>query len=674
MEIKNPRISFVMPAYNAAPFISEAIESVIGQTFKDWELIITDDGSTDETPMIIKEYANRDPRIRVLTMPAPSGSAYQPRKLAIQNAKAELIAPLDADDYVGHSYIQNLLDLFEKTESDIVYPTMYYLYSKHSELFTPKNKELINNTMKGSHMVKYTLLRWQIGANGGLINKKLYLKAFGFNPDNLSWMNADELLTRQLLFLSRRVTISPENYYYRKYPESITKKKSFKHFDILLTNIAVLDFIKTNFGENSKEFILAQRQNLYGILHAVNIYDKKNWSRDERKEINRRIAEAKNKINYKLLKDNESIKYLLLSKLSVDSTKIYFKMAKSLKKYFKILKPLISVPKKHIKNATILTNKYIAAFLLNKGKYPKNRYYHRFYNLNYSDKDIDVKDIVEGAICIYNGKMKHGGITDRLRGILTNYRESKKRGFPFYISWTCPCKLEDYLEPATFDWRIDKDKVIYNKNAAFPFINEDEPDHISSLRFRLGFKQRKPQIHVYSNSDIARGEYRELFHELFKPAPILRENIKKHKEVLGDNYEAYTFRFLQLLGDFHDCNPTTLTENEAVALMEKCWRELEKLINRPDAPEKIFVTSDSSRFLKYIKDKDSRLYSVPGDIKHIDFTTEDLTDVWLKTFTDQALLMDAKSVTLMKTDKMYKSGFPRFAAEVGGTKFIYHEF
>ena len=65
---------------------------------------------------------------------------------------------------------------------------------------------------------------------------------------------------------------------------------------------------------------------------------------------------------------------------------------------------------------------------------------------------------------------------------------------------------------------------------------------------------------------------------------------------------------------------------------------------------------------------------VEGDIKNIDMTVGDFPEVWLKTFTDQQLLMGAKKVTLMRTGKMYKSGFPRFAAEVGGVEFIDHVF
>ena len=63
----NPMFSIIMPVYNHAEYLSEAIESVLGQTFDNWELIIVDDGSTDESPEIARKFAQRDNRIKVFT-------------------------------------------------------------------------------------------------------------------------------------------------------------------------------------------------------------------------------------------------------------------------------------------------------------------------------------------------------------------------------------------------------------------------------------------------------------------------------------------------------------------------------------------------------------------------------------------------------------------------------
>ena len=74
------KITVVMPAYNAAKYIKEAIDSVLNQTFLDWELVIVDDCSTDSTYSIILQYELQDSRIRVYQMPQNSGSAFRQEK------------------------------------------------------------------------------------------------------------------------------------------------------------------------------------------------------------------------------------------------------------------------------------------------------------------------------------------------------------------------------------------------------------------------------------------------------------------------------------------------------------------------------------------------------------------------------------------------------------------
>ncbi len=96
--MSEPQVSVIMAAYNAEPFIVEAVESVFAQTFADWELIISDDGSTDDTPEIARALAERDPdRVRVIRAERNQGKPFAlNRALAVR--RGELIAWLDGDD------------------------------------------------------------------------------------------------------------------------------------------------------------------------------------------------------------------------------------------------------------------------------------------------------------------------------------------------------------------------------------------------------------------------------------------------------------------------------------------------------------------------------------------------------------------------------------------------
>ncbi|MGH9161335.1 MAG: glycosyltransferase family 2 protein [Vicinamibacteraceae bacterium] len=88
-------VSAVMPTYNAAPYLKDAIDSVVSQTFSDWELIVVDDGSQDDTPAVLAAY--RDPRIRVLRLPENRGRGAA-RNAGLAIATGRYVAVCDSDD------------------------------------------------------------------------------------------------------------------------------------------------------------------------------------------------------------------------------------------------------------------------------------------------------------------------------------------------------------------------------------------------------------------------------------------------------------------------------------------------------------------------------------------------------------------------------------------------
>lgn len=92
-----PVVSVIMPAYNAAKYISESIQSVLQQTFTDWELLVVDDCSTDETYALMQRFAMQDSRIHVFQTPVNSRTAVC-RNLAMKYAKGRYLAFLDSDD------------------------------------------------------------------------------------------------------------------------------------------------------------------------------------------------------------------------------------------------------------------------------------------------------------------------------------------------------------------------------------------------------------------------------------------------------------------------------------------------------------------------------------------------------------------------------------------------
>ncbi len=299
-----------------------------------------------------------------------------------------------------------------------------------------------------------------------------------------------------------------------------------------------------------------------------------------------------------------------------------------------------------------------------------------FYNLHYIDGKSRLSR--HGVIMMYDGRLQHGGITDRLKGALSTYHEARRRGLPFYIYWRVPFKLEDYLEPAAVDWRINDDEISSLRGDAFPVLIDEKIQyqaHVNnSLQLKMALCRRLPQTQVYSNADNFRGRYREMYDELFKPTELLQNVVDKHLAQLGEHYYAFSFRFIGLLGDFSDYPGVVLSKEEGEKLMDKVVGEFKRLAADLPGDAKIFVTADSVRFLQRIQPEDERIYIVAGDVKHTDFDTVTDDDVWLKTFVDQHLLMHAHRVTLMRTGRMYRSDFARFASEIGEREFVYHDF
>lgn len=99
-----PRFSVLIPAFNAAETLGETLESVLAQTSPDWEAIVVDDGSTDGTLAVAREYEAADTRIRVLFQ--PNAGAASARNAALAESRADLLCLLDADDLYAPTYIQ----------------------------------------------------------------------------------------------------------------------------------------------------------------------------------------------------------------------------------------------------------------------------------------------------------------------------------------------------------------------------------------------------------------------------------------------------------------------------------------------------------------------------------------------------------------------------------------
>ncbi len=115
-----PLVSIVMPVYNAGPYLRQCLDSVTGQTYRDLEILCIDDGSTDESPEILREYAEKDPRVKVFPNDTGEKGAAPARNAGMDRAKGKYLMILDSDDFFEPDMVETCVSQAETCDADLV--------------------------------------------------------------------------------------------------------------------------------------------------------------------------------------------------------------------------------------------------------------------------------------------------------------------------------------------------------------------------------------------------------------------------------------------------------------------------------------------------------------------------------------------------------------------------
>jgi len=134
-----PLISVVIPAYNAEQFLDETLESVLSQTYENWECIVVNDGSTDKTESIAKKWCEKDARFRYFYK--ENSGASDTRNLGIKKARGEYIAFLDADDLYMPNFLEICLENLVEKDVDLVAPKMLEFWDVQNEVIEDEDKK-----------------------------------------------------------------------------------------------------------------------------------------------------------------------------------------------------------------------------------------------------------------------------------------------------------------------------------------------------------------------------------------------------------------------------------------------------------------------------------------------------------------------------------------------------
>lgn len=194
----NPLISIIVPIYNAERYLNRCIDSVLSQTFTDFELLLIDDGSTDKSGDICDGYVQKDSRMKVFHIENAGVSAA--RNFGLDNARGEWITFVDADDWIDKDMYYKLYNEAILSEADIVICDFYIYYNQSSkELIKSVSTESSKEDIIKNYMLSFTSL-WNI-----LVHRSLYEKYPLRIPEDFT-VCEDFWLSVQLFYYAKKIS------------------------------------------------------------------------------------------------------------------------------------------------------------------------------------------------------------------------------------------------------------------------------------------------------------------------------------------------------------------------------------------------------------------------------------------------------------------------------------
>lgn len=276
--MNEPLISVILPVYKVEKYLSNCIESVLRQSYTNWELIIVDDGSPDRCPQICDEYAIRDDRIRVIHK--ANGGLSSARNAGLDVFRGDYVTFLDSDDFWHRDYLKTLLGLCEDHNADIAQCG----FVRGEEMVFPEIKMPHDVKVYDNHSI-FTQYATKI-----VVWAKLYKRYIldGITmPEGL--INEDDWTTWKLYYRAQKIAVTDEAlYYYTVNPESIMaqskKKPNFSYIDAYKERI--------NFFINTKEEDLEHCSRMQLCKSMVLSYSNPHLSKDERQMVKCRFDES----------------------------------------------------------------------------------------------------------------------------------------------------------------------------------------------------------------------------------------------------------------------------------------------------------------------------------------------------------------------------------------------
>ena len=272
-------ISVIIPVYNVETYLRECVDSVLNQTYQNFEIILVDDGSTDSSGKICDEYVEKDERITVIHQ--KNGGLSVARNTGLSEVNGDYVYFLDSDDYITRGAFETLLVIAEKDNSDIVFFdavsfadtddfTVKQNYIRKSKYTADTGYNVFESmTQNNEYHSAVPLL---------LIKRNFLLESkIRFIPEIL---HEDMIFTYQLFCKASAISQCTEALYYRRYRKNsiMTSAKSKKHFTscvVVYENNAVFtNNLKLDNKKAFNKYVCRCALNVFNVYEKLNKKDK----------------------------------------------------------------------------------------------------------------------------------------------------------------------------------------------------------------------------------------------------------------------------------------------------------------------------------------------------------------------------------------------------------------
>lgn len=333
--VRKPYFSIIMPVYNAGEYLRESLHDIQNQDFQDWEAVIVDDGSTDNSVDIAESFGKADRRIKVFRSDKNSGGAHAPRMRAASLARANYLVTIDADDRVSGNLLKTLYEYINSTDADLVIPEMWRLEGNASFKILPLEHIDSHKTWNGRDLVAHTLRQWAIPMAGFAIRRGIYIDADSkLRVGDRQSIFADELHSRWILFLCSKVRLCDARYFYRNNGDSVTNINILRAVKSrMLTAEALISMTAEAFGNNSETHLRAIENKFTTAIGMLRLINRSGLDNATKRYATENISTAMDRFDFSILKGRISPRYLALMRLPIPIARKALKFIDSIIKF-----------------------------------------------------------------------------------------------------------------------------------------------------------------------------------------------------------------------------------------------------------------------------------------------------------------------------------------------------